>query len=89
MKIKEQRRLPQSTVNEIVGDVSELCANNVAILGEEVFKLLKSAGITTEVPGLRELFNPSSRYCQPFDGLNTTYLQMSFYRKHFKLVVSK
>ena len=87
MKIKEQRKLTQSTVNEIIC-FTEFCTNNVTRLGEEVLRKLSEAGITEDIPGLLELFYHTSKYCQPFDGLGTSYRQMIYYRKHFHLVVS-
>lgn len=89
MKIKEQRKLTQLTVNEIIQDFSDYCENHVAKLGEEVLAKLESAGITTEIPGLAELFTSPSPFCQPFAGLDTTYRQVAFYTKHFNLVVRK
>ena len=89
MEIKEQRKLPQVTVNKIIEDFSEFCENNITKLGEEVMEKIKSAGISSEIPGLAELFSSQSQYCQPFAGLDTTYRQLAFYRQHFKLVVRK
>lgn len=89
MKIKEMRKLTQQTTNEILDDVSEICTATVSKLGDEVFERLQSAGVTpSEIPGLTELFNSSSPYCKPFDGLDTHYRQMCFYKKHFDLIVS-
>ena len=35
-----------------------------------------------------QLFDDSSPYSRPFDGLDTRFRQMSFYKKHFNLIVS-
>ena len=89
MKVKEERKMTQRSIGEIVGDVSELCSDTVTRLGEQVFAKLQSAGIApTDIPGLADLFADSSPYCRPFDGLDTYFRQLSFYRRHFILVVS-
>lgn len=89
LKIKEKRKLTQQTLSEILGDVSEFCANRIAKLSESVFTKLQSAGVTpNDIPGFIDLFDSSSPFCRPFDGLDTYFHQMSFYRDHFKLIVS-
>ena len=88
MKLKEVRRLTQQSVNEILGDVTELCTSIVTELGEQVSAELQSTNVCMEgLPRLKELFNHSSIYCRPFNGLDSTYLQFSFYKDHFGLIV--
>ena len=72
LKLKEKRKLIQSTLDEILQDVTELCTDFVAELGKHVASTLLSAGVKAEeVPGLLELFDEKSECCQPFHHLNT------------------
>ena len=89
LKLKETKKLTQSSVDSILEDATELCATTVSELGFRVESLLNTAGIRfNDIPGLREIFAPTSPYCNPFDGLDTYHRQLSFYRKHFNFVVS-
>lgn len=88
LKLKEKRKLTQSTLEEILQDVTELCTDLVAELGKHVASTLLSAGVKAEeVPGLLELFDEKSECCQPFHHLNTYHRQLSFYRANFNFVV--
>ncbi len=88
LKVKEKRKLTQSTLEEILQDVTELFTDLVTQLGERVAATLQSAGRTAvEIPGLLELFSDKSEFCQPFQHLNTYHRQLSFYRANFNFVV--
>lgn len=89
LRVKEGRKLTQSCVEELLGDVTDLCSYTVSQLGMQVSSLLRDAGIKTDdIPGLDELFQPGSSYCQPFYKLETQHRQLTFYTSHFNYVVS-
>lgn len=90
LKLKEGRRLTQSTTEEILSDVTELCSSIVLHLKNEVHRVLESADIIPDnIPGLDDLFSESSSYAHPFCNLQTQYKQMSYFHSHFNFVVSK
>lgn len=88
LKLKEGRKLIQSATEEILADVAEICSTLINCLGEDLYKLLNSVDINPEnIPGLKDLFKEESLYTQPFRGIDTFYLQMSYYRSHLNFVV--
>jgi len=89
LKLKEGRRLTQSTTEEILSDVTELCSSIILRLKNDVHRVLESADITPgNIPGLDDLFTENSPYALPFCNLQTHYKQMSYFRSHFNFAVS-
>ena len=89
LRVKEGRKLTQSCIEELLGDVTDMCSYTVSQLGTQVSSLLRDAGIKMDdIPGLNELFQPGSSYCQPFCQLETQHRQLAFYTSHFNYVVS-
>lgn len=89
LKLKEGRKLTQTTTEEILSDVTELCSSIVLRLKNEVHRVLESADITpSNIPGLDDLFSENSSYALPFCNLQTQYKQVSYFRSHFNFVVS-
>ena len=89
LRVKEGHKLTQSCVEELLGDVTDLCLYTVSQLGTQVSSLLREAGIKMDdIPGLDELFQPGSSYCQPFYQLEIQHWQLTFYTSHFNYVVS-
>ena len=89
LKLKESHKLAQSCVDSVLQDVTELCTVTISELGESVKSVINSAGLQFEnIPGLQELFMPSSNFCHPFSGLSTYHHQLTFYKEHMKFVVS-
>lgn len=89
LKLKESHKLAQTCVDSVLQDVTELCTVTISELGESVKSVMNSAGLQFEnIPGLQELFAPSSDFCQPFSGLSTYHHQLTFYKEHLKFVVS-
>ena len=50
--------------------------------------LQRVADESSKVPELDEVFSPESHFANPFQGLETFYLQAKYYKDHFGLVVS-
>lgn len=90
LRLKETQKLTQTCVDSMLQDITELCTVTVSELGGAVDSILQSAGINMHnIPGLCEVFTHSSSFCRPFDGLDTYYRQLAFYKSHLKFVVSK
>ena len=88
LKLKEGRKLTQSAVDEVLSDVTELCTDVVTHLGDELRKVLDSAGISSsDIPGFDDIISDDTQYTNPFRNLRTQHLQMAYYRKHFNFVV--
>ena len=89
LKLKEGRKLTQSTTEEILSDVTELCTDVVCRLGHDILKVLESAGVNaSDIPGLHHLLSETSPYSTPFSNLKSQFLQLSYYRNHLNFVVS-
>lgn len=88
MQVKECHLLPQSTVDAILSDVTDLCSNTTQMIGQRVFSLLQTAGIDpANIAGLSDLFSENSMFARPFIGLEMHYHQLSHYRAHLNFVV--
>lgn len=88
LKLKEEKRLPQSTVDEVLSGVTELCSDIVLHLRDELHKVLNSAKLNpSDIPGFEDVLSDDSPYTNPFRTLQTQHLQMGYYRKEFNLVV--
>ena len=89
LKVQEQHKLPQSTMEEILRDVTGLFQDTLSDLQQQVCTRISAAGIDlNQVPGLAELFQDQSEFATPFMGLETQYLQLKFYKENFNFVVS-
>ena len=82
LKTRELYRLPNSSMESIVQDVSELFSALQSIYLNDVVSVLKQNDVDSQV--LSQL--PSIP--KPFDGLETQYLQNQFFRTNFSYVAS-
>ena len=90
LKVKEGHKLPQSTMNSILNDLTEFNRLLLQDLHSVVIQKIRSAGLDPDtVPGLSEVFDPNSLYGKPFQGLETQYLQQKYFRENFSMVVSR
>lgn len=87
LKVQETHGIPQSTMMEIIKDVTGFVQDLLVDLYSDVKSVLTSAGITNDVPGLQELFNSESTYAHPFQGLESPYKQLKFLKEVFNFVV--
>lgn len=89
LKVQEQHKIPQSTMEEILKDVSGFVQDLLIDLHQKVNSTLQSACVDpSQVPGLAELFHPESEFAKPFSNLETQHMQLKFYRQNFNLIVS-
>jgi len=91
LKLKESRKVTQSTTEEILADASELFSDMFTRLKKDVYQILAAAGPDIEsdcVERIKELFSDTSPYLNLFSSLGTQYLQMQYFKKHLNFVVS-
>lgn len=87
LKTRETNMLTQSCMENLLSDVTDLCANIIDELKVDIVQKLRSA--STPSPVIEEISTTCDdvSYRQPFIGLETQYKQLQFYRKHFNFVV--
>ena len=89
LKVQETYKLPQSTMTEILKDVTSFIQDMLDDLYNDVKTTLSDAEIDcATIPGLPLLFGPDSKYATPFAGLETQYSQLKFYRDALEYIVS-
>lgn len=89
LKTKECSKLTQSTMDNIIQDVTALTQVLMSKVHSLVNEALKDVDITeSQVPLLSEIFNSRSPFMRPFRGLETAYLQVQYCRANFGLIVS-
>ena len=88
LKVKESQKLTQVCIDSMLQDITELVTVTVSELGDAMRSTIELAGISIDtILGLSEMFEHTSPFCQPFDGLDTYYKQLSYYRKYLNFVV--
>ena len=89
LKVQETYKLPQSTMELILKDITGFIQDMLIDLYEDVGTILADAGINcTTVAGLSFLFSSDSTFATPFAGLESHHCQMKFYKESMGLVVS-
>ena len=74
---------------EIVEDVADLIEENCLHLENQVKSCLQQSGINyLTVDGLLDLFTTRNENVVPFSHLMTHHQQLSYYGKHYNLIVS-
>lgn len=88
LKVQELCKLPQSTMEVLLGDVTGFIQDLLTDLYEDIKQALAAAGInSSSIQGFPEMFDKSSKYACPFAGLETQHLQLKFYKKAFNFIV--
>lgn len=86
LKLKEQRRISQVAIDDVVGGCKSLFSQTVVRVQAGVKAKLAESGIDpSSIHGLDTVFEDVTN---PFDGLETNHLQEKFFRDTFGLVVS-
>ena len=86
IKLKDSRGISQAAINDVVEGVQTIFSHTVQQLKASVEEKLGFSGINAgEVEGLQELF---TEFKDPFDGIQTPYLQQKFIATNFDYVVS-
>ena len=85
----ESHRLTQTSMICIIEDVTSF---NQIMLGELHYatsEALSAAGVEPQIIcSLATLFRDDGQFGHPFGGLETTYHQIKYFRKHFNFIVS-
>ena len=87
MKTREKYRIPQSTVDILVQDVSELCSSSIEDLKSEFLIRAEGSENYDEVRCMME--ESVQSIPPPFQDISTQYKQTAYYRTHFDYVVSE
>lgn len=91
LKIQEIYKIPQSTMEKIITDITGFIQDLLTDLRDDVNSTLADADNVispSSLSALSSLFDHSSSYANPFGGLENQYLQLRFYKKAFNFVVS-
>ena len=86
LKLKEQRRISQVAVDDIVNGCKSLFCHTIVRVKAGVRAKLAESGVDpSTIDGLDSAFEDVSN---PFEGLKTSYLQEKYFRDTLGLVVS-
>ena len=86
LKLKEQRRISQIAIDEIVSGSRGLFVQSMERVQASVRAKLAETGIDPDsIVGLDLAI---TNVIDPFDGIETCYLQEKYYRDHLNLIVS-
>ena len=86
LKAREIHKIPQSSVDHLLGDISTYITMTKDRLMYNVRAALRQKGISMEDELLAISNSPD--VTDPFNGLHSEYLQQQYFIKHFNLVVS-
>jgi hypothetical protein len=88
LQIKDEGKIPQTVVESIVKNTTQIVDNNVELVKSGVENCLSNAGLQMQdIPGLEDIFDPESPVRKPFDGCNNEASQIQYYKRNFNLVV--
>ncbi len=89
LKLKDRDRVPQTVINSIVENTTDIVRTNMDVLKSRLTAQLDTAGIDfNAVPGIAELFHEDSITMNPFSGLANENQQHQYYKDNLNLVVS-
>ena len=88
LQIKDEGKIPQTVVESIVKNTTQIVDNNVDFVKSGVENCLINAGLQMhDIPGLEDIFDPESPVRKPFEGCNNKASQLQYYKRNFNLVV--
>lgn len=88
LKTKECSKLTQATMDAIIEGVTDLNQLILTRVGKAVTTALKENGINpTSCPQLLQIFDINGEYGRPFRGLETSHLQMKYFKEKLGYVV--
>jgi hypothetical protein len=89
MGLKEKHMITQAALQGVIEGVTTLMQSQLDALYTQVHQQLLQSGVSqTTIDELQPLFSGDGIFGRPFQGLETHYQQLKFYRQHFNLVVS-
>ena len=81
--------ITQAALQGVIEGVTNLMQSQLDALHSQVHQQLLQSGVSqAAIDGLQLLFSRDGIFGHPFQGLETQYQQLKFYRQHFNLVVS-
>ena len=88
LKVQEMYKLPQSTMEQILKDVTGFFQNILMELHDELKSILSNSGADhTQLKGFDQLFSANSFYTNPFLELETQHAQLKYYKELLNFVV--
>ena len=88
LKVQEMYKLPQSTMEQILKDVTGFFQNILMDLHDELKSILSNSGADhTQLKGFDQLFSANSFYTNPFLGLETQHGHLKYYKESLNFVV--
>ena len=87
LKTREEGRLTQKALNQVVQSTSSLCDQVVSNLKAQVTQVIQKVGLN-EADQKTILDSLGGISCDPFEGLRTEYKQEKFYKENFNYLVS-
>ena len=88
LKTKETHRLTQTAMNSVIEDTTSFSQIMLGELHYAATEKLTAAGVNPQIIGsLAPLFRDSGVFGRPFQGLETTYQQMKYFKQHFNFIV--
>ena len=86
LKTREEGRLTQTALDQVVQSTSFLCEQIVGNLKTQISETIKKVGLT-EADQKTVLDSLGSISCDPFEELRTEYKQEKFYKENFNYLV--
>lgn len=87
LKAREEGKLTQTALNQVVQSTSSLCDQVVSNLKAQVIRVIQKVGLN-EADQKTVLDSLGGISCDPFEGLRTEYKQEKFYKENFNYMVS-
>lgn len=89
MGLREKHKLTQVALQGVVEGVTGLMQRHVSSLHAQVCQSLRMSGTSeAAINSISSIFTEDGPMVRPFYGLETQHQQLSYYRKHFQLIVS-
>ena len=89
MGLKEKYMITQVALQGVIEGVTNLVQSHLDTLHSQIQQRLLLSGVSqAAIDGIQPLFSECGTYAHPFQGLETQYQQLKFYRQHFNLIVS-
>ena len=88
LKVKEENRLGQTTMQKITGAASKFFRGTLQMLKRKLTDSLENEFNveSTDISGFEEAFEEID---DPFEGLNTAWQQKEYFKNHLSFVVSE
>ena len=83
LKVREEYRIPQSTLNKLINDVKGLWVVALDSIKIKLEKEVESMSSAIDIESFKKCFEDSF----PLDGLESEYLQLKYYKQHFNYLV--